>query len=88
LDVAISELVHIFAQKSSIMHLQDIGIRIKERRSILGITQKDLAGISGVGLRTLKDIETGAGNPSLDTLLKIIDVLGLELDLKIKRTVE
>jgi len=70
------------------MHLQDIGIRIKERRSILGITQKDLAGISGVGLRTIKDIETGGGNPSFDTLVKVLDVLGLELDLKIKRTVE
>jgi len=70
------------------MHLQDIGTRIKERRSILGITQKDLAGISGVGLRTVKKIETGDGNPSLDTLVKVLDVLGLELDLKIKRTIE
>ncbi len=47
-----------------------------------------MAGISGVGLRTIKDIETGGGNPSLDTLLKIVDVLGMELDLKIKTTVE
>lgn len=70
------------------IHLQDIGTRIKERRSILGITQKDLAGISGVGLRTIKIIETGDGNPSLDTLVKVLGVLGLELDIKIKRTVE
>ncbi len=75
-------------EKSNIMHLHDIGIRIKERRAILGITQRELASISGVGLRTIKDIETGGGNPSLDTLLKVIDVLGLELDMKIKTTVE
>jgi y4mF family transcriptional regulator len=65
------------------MHLKDIGTKIKERRSILGITQKDLADISGVGLRTIKDIETG-GNPSLATLMKITDVLGLEIELRIK----
>jgi y4mF family transcriptional regulator len=70
------------------MHPQETGIKLKERRAILGITQKDLADISGVGLRTIKDIETGGGNPSLATLAALADVLGLELDLRIKRTVE
>jgi len=70
------------------MHLSDICRRIKERRSLLGITQQDLSDISGVGLRTIKEVETNKGNPSVNTLLKIIDVLGMELDLKIKRMVE
>jgi len=42
--------------------------RIKERRQLLGITQQDLADISGVGLRTIKQIEIGKGNPSIKTL--------------------
>jgi len=70
------------------MHYSDIYKKIKERRSLLGITQQDLADISGVGLRTIKEIETNKGNPSINTLLKLLDVLGMELDLKIKRTVE
>ncbi|GHV22801.1 hypothetical protein FACS1894174_07910 [Bacteroidia bacterium] len=70
------------------MHLSDISKKMKERRFLLGITQQDLADISGVGLRTIKEIETGKGNPSANTLLKIFDVLGLELDVKIKRTIE
>jgi len=70
------------------MHFSDVYEKIKERRSLLGITQQDLADISGVGLRTIKEIETHRGNPSLSTLLKILDVLGLELSLKIKHTVE
>lgn len=75
-------------EKSDIMHLADISRQIKERRSLLGITQQDLADISGVGVRTVKEIEAGKGNPSLHTLLELLDVLGMELDVRIKRTVE
>ena len=59
---------------------------IKDRRALLGITQQDLADISGVGLRTIKLIETGKGNPALHTLQKVVEVLGMELVLKIKNT--
>ncbi|GHT49748.1 hypothetical protein FACS189440_15980 [Bacteroidia bacterium] len=57
---------------------------IKERRSLLGITQQDLADISGIGLRTIKQIETGKGNPAFNTLRKIADVLGMDVVLHIK----
>ena len=70
------------------MHLSDICKIIKERRSLLGITQQDLSDISGVGLRTIKEIETNKGNPSVKTLIKIVDVLGMELNLKIKGLVK
>jgi transcriptional regulator with XRE-family HTH domain len=43
-----------------------------------------LAELSGVGLRTVKQVESGKGNPTLSTLHKISDVLGMELCLKIK----
>ena len=66
------------------MHYLNIIEKIKERRTILGITQQDLADISEVGLRTIKEIETHKGNPSIKTLTKILDVLGLELVLQIK----
>ncbi|MEM6379397.1 MAG: helix-turn-helix domain-containing protein [Bacteroidota bacterium] len=67
------------------MH-QDVIIRtIKQRREELQITQETLADLSGVGLRTLKGIESGKGNPTLETLLKIADVLGLELKLEVKK---
>ncbi|MDR2916903.1 MAG: helix-turn-helix domain-containing protein [Tannerella sp.] len=57
---------------------------IKQRRVVLGITQQDLADFSGVGLRTIRQIEAGKGNPSIETLGKILEALGLEMDLKIK----
>ena len=58
--------------------------KTKERRQLLGISQEELAEISGVGLRTIKQIETNKANPSLKTLTKLLDVLGLELELKLK----
>lgn len=65
----------------------DIAKDIKERRSQLRISQQDLAEISEVSLATIKDIERGKGNPSLTTLEKIADVLGMEVVLQIKQMV-
>ena len=58
---------------------RNVGTIIKERRAKLGISQQDLAEFSGVGIATVKDIERGAANPSLITLQKLLDVLGLEM---------
>ncbi len=66
------------------MHLSELIKTIKERRQALQVTQEDLAELSGVGLRTLKQFESGKGNPTLSTLHKISDVLGMEVCLKIK----
>ncbi len=57
---------------------------IQERRKSLKVTQETLAQLSGVGLRTLKQFESGKGNPTLLTLQKLADTLGLEVCLKIK----
>ncbi len=56
---------------------------IKLRRKHLGINQTDLAEISGVSLRTIKSIESNNGNPNILTLLKILETLGMEMDIKI-----
>lgn len=61
--------------------MEQIGIIIKERRKELGINQQELADLAGVGINSLVAIERGKGNPSLKTLLRILDVLGLEIKL-------
>jgi transcriptional regulator with XRE-family HTH domain len=67
------------------LHLESLIQSIKNRREDLQVTQEDLADLSGVGLRTLKQFESGKGNPTLQTLQKIADVLGLELCLQVKK---
>ena len=60
---------------------------IKERRARLKITQSDLAEMSGLSLATVKDIERGKGNPSWQTVEKILAVLGLEVVFRLRQTV-
>ncbi|MEO6522480.1 MAG: helix-turn-helix domain-containing protein [Mucilaginibacter sp.] len=69
------------------MHFKDIIQIIKDRRESLQVTQETLAQLSGVGLRTLKQLERGKGNPTLITLQKIGDALGLEVSMKIKNRI-
>jgi transcriptional regulator with XRE-family HTH domain len=67
------------------MHLSELNKILKERRDVLGITQEYLAEMSGIGLRTLKALESGKANPTFETLNKLADVLGMELKLEIKQ---
>ena len=66
----------------------EIGKVIKERRALLGISQQDLSDYSGVGISTVKDLERGKGNPSIETLKKILDVVGLEIVIQVKQTIK
>lgn len=63
----------------------DVGRQIADRRHQLNITQQDLADMAEVSIATVKDIERGKGNPSVNTLEKLCTVLGLEMSLKLKR---
>lgn len=67
------------------MHLSLFITQIKERRAMLKLTQAQLAELSGVGLRTLKQLEAGKANPTFDTLAEIADVLGMELVFQVKK---
>jgi transcriptional regulator with XRE-family HTH domain len=57
----------------------DIGKMIAERRDTLNITQARLAKLSGVSVHTLSNLETGEGNVTLDTLLKVADTVGFKV---------
>ncbi len=61
---------------------------LRERRILLGLTQQDLADYTGLSLRIIKSIEAGKGNPSVSTLLKIAETLGLELQLKVREVIK
>lgn len=56
---------------------------IKQRREVLNISQETLAELSGVAVRTIKAIESGSTNPTLNTLQQITEVLGLEIKIQV-----
>lgn len=63
-----------------------IGQQIRERRKDLKINQAKLAQLSGIGLNSLSRLESGKGNPTLESLQKIAEVLGFELKFVVKGT--
>ncbi len=63
----------------------NLALMVRQRRKELKIKQKDLADTTQVALRTLRDIEKGLGNPSLQTLIKVMDVLGISLQFALKK---
>jgi len=60
---------------------------MKSRRKALSLSQQDLAEMAGIGLSTIKDIERGHGNPSLATVSKILETLGMEMIFQVRQTV-
>ncbi|MGJ3235573.1 helix-turn-helix domain-containing protein [Marivirga sp.] len=66
------------------LHFSELIETIKARREMLQVNQEMLAELSGVSLRALKQFESGKGNPTLKTISKLADALGLELTLKVK----
>ena len=61
------------------MNKEEIGAAIVERRGTLDITQARLAKLSGVSVHTLSNLETGKGNVTLDTLLKVAGIVGYKV---------
>jgi len=62
-----------------------LAVLIKARRKELRIKQEELAEHSTIALRTIRDLEKGIGNPSIQTITRIMDILGIELDFRLKK---
>ena len=66
------------------MLVMGLGETIRNRRKELGITQPHLAELAKVSTNTLYKLERGQSNPSLEVLNKLVEVLGMEISLKVK----
>lgn len=63
--------------------MREIGAVIKERRKEFGITQRRLAELAEVNINTLTQMERGEGNPTVQTLEKVLRIIGMELTARI-----
>jgi transcriptional regulator with XRE-family HTH domain len=52
---------------------------VREMRALSRLTQAEFAKHRGISLATLKQIESGVGQPRADTLNKIGEIFGLEV---------
>ena len=56
-----------------------VGETIVAARKREGLDQQTLADLSQISVRTLSDLERGKGNPTLSSLLRVLETLGLKL---------
>lgn len=57
--------------------IEEIGKLVQAERKRQGVTQLQLAGIAGTGIRFISDLENGKGTIQVQKLLKVIQTLGL-----------
>ncbi len=62
---------------SNLNKTEDIGTIVKNERKVQGLTQEDLAGLSGTGRRFISELEGGKPTVQLGKVLLVIGALGL-----------
>ena len=58
-----------------------LAAEVRTRRAALGLTQRDLADMAGVSERFVRFVEQGKPSIQLDSLIAVLETLGLELGL-------
>ena len=69
----------------TLMNTQQLGELIRKRRDSLRIDQRTLAAVSGIAVHTLSNIEAGKGSPTVATLNRVLESLGLEIRVEVKQ---
>ena len=62
-------------------NIQGIGNRIREKRLSLNMRMSDVANSSDITRATLSSIENGEGNYTINSLFRVMQVLGISLSL-------
>ena len=57
---------------------------VKQRRKQMRFSQKDLAELTGLSERTIRSVENGESSTSIESFIKVLDVLGLEIMVQTK----
>ena len=60
-----------------------IGKIIKRRRIELNLELKDLQDYSGINYASISDIENGKANPTIKTVEKLLDALGMQINIEV-----
>jgi len=57
----------------------ELGALIRARRKALAVTQTELAGLSGVGVRFIVELERGKPTLELGKVLRVLERLGVQI---------
>ena len=62
-----------------VISVGDLGQMLRSKRKHLGFTLKQVAGLSGIGVRYLSELERGKQTIEMGKALIVVNCLGLEL---------
>jgi HTH-type transcriptional regulator/antitoxin HipB len=72
------------ARETLIRSTTELGEAARAQRKALGLKQTDIAGVGGTGNRFIVDLENGKPTIQLQKTLDILDLLGLEVVVRLK----
>jgi y4mF family transcriptional regulator len=65
--------------EKNIPDVEDLGRVVRDARKEQGLTQEDLAGLTGVGRRFVSDLESGKDTAQIGKVLLVLGALGVGL---------
>lgn len=68
--------------KSSINNVKQLGETIRKARRAQGLTQEQLAAACGVGIRFIRELESGKESCHLGKTLRVIRMLGSNMSVE------
>lgn len=69
----------------TIIDSKSLGLLIRKERKAQGLTQEQLAGLTGVGVRFVRELEAGKESCQLGRALQVIAALGLSVSVHSRR---
>jgi HTH-type transcriptional regulator / antitoxin HipB len=67
---------------NKVSNAKELGAIVRQRRKEAGLTLKDAAGIAGVGIRFLSELERGKPTLQLGLAIEVLQLFGLELHVR------
>lgn len=63
------------------MKTKEIGNKIKQKRKLLRLTQKDISLATGLGIRFISEAENGKPSCEIEKVLQLLSALGLKISI-------
>lgn len=67
---------------NKVSNTKELGALVRQRRKEAGLTLKDAAGMAGVGIRFLSELERGKPTLQLGLVIEVLQLFGLELHVR------
>ena len=75
------DMIEYINRAMKVNSMSEIAVIVQQERKQQGATQIELSQMANVGVRFLRDVEDGKPSVHFDKLMRILEVLGIAVDL-------